>query len=405
MPELVIGNVPRGEDYFGQEDFIESIWARLKKDNVLLVAPRRFGKTGAMYQLFDSPRGDFIPIYLDVEYITSVSDFMVELIAKLIKKHPLLQFNKTLGKGFKKLEKLTKILPGNIDLGAIKVEIREKTDIQKKWHDYAEQIQSLLTKKNSPILLIIDEFPIMMNHILKTNPEEAKQLLYWFRAVRIAPESMTRFVIGGSINLVSTLDHNGLVDTINDISPLKLSAFTSDTAKRFIKEIFFSKGISYTEEVGNVILEMIGEPIPYLLSVFLTAIIDKARISKHDITIQSVKEAFEDDLLGGSTSAVFLHYHSRLEKYPYYSDTETRAAKAILGTLSRSDKPVKKDTLYQVFLKAATLDPGSQSHEDFGRLMIKLDNDFYLTSKDEKYAFYSKVLRLWWKARYGWGNY
>lgn len=48
MRELNVGGVPRGEDYFGREDLIENLWARLKRDNVLLVAPRRFGKTGAI---------------------------------------------------------------------------------------------------------------------------------------------------------------------------------------------------------------------------------------------------------------------------------------------------------------------------------------------------------------------
>jgi len=40
MPNLVIGSPPRGEDYFGQEALIENLWAKLKHDNVLLVAPR-----------------------------------------------------------------------------------------------------------------------------------------------------------------------------------------------------------------------------------------------------------------------------------------------------------------------------------------------------------------------------
>ncbi|MFQ5865655.1 MAG: hypothetical protein ACE5IW_10535 [bacterium] len=48
MPELIVGSPPRGEDYFGQDELIDSIWAQLKHDNVLLVAPRRFGKTGAI---------------------------------------------------------------------------------------------------------------------------------------------------------------------------------------------------------------------------------------------------------------------------------------------------------------------------------------------------------------------
>jgi hypothetical protein len=48
MPYPIIGYVPSGEDYFGQEHLIESLWNRLEKNNILLTAPRRFGKTAAL---------------------------------------------------------------------------------------------------------------------------------------------------------------------------------------------------------------------------------------------------------------------------------------------------------------------------------------------------------------------
>jgi hypothetical protein len=402
MPELVIGTPPRGEDYFGQENLIETIWSHLKKDNVLLVAPRRFGKTGAMYQLLDYPRKGFIPIYIDVEYTTSAADFMVEFIAKLIKKHHFLRIAKTLWAETKEFGKFIRNLPSSIDFGGLKVEMREKTDIQKKWLDYGEQITALLAKESKPLLLIIDEFPIMVNNILNKNYEEAKQLLRWFRSLRTAPDTNARFVIGGSINLVSTLEYNGLVDTINDISIIKIDPFAVETAKHFIEEIFSSRNIELTNDVKESIIELIGKPIPYLLAVLLTAIFDRVRILNCEVTPGIVKETFDEDLLGGSTSAVFMHYRSRIDQYQYYNDCESRAAKVILGLLSRSDEPVKKDTLYQLFLDTCNLPPGVQSREDFMRLINKLDNDFYLESKEDVYTFYSRVLKIWWKTHYGW---
>jgi len=68
---LVTGGVPRGQDYFGRESFIEQLWSRLRTDNVLLLAPRRYGKTGAMFQLLDNPRAPFRPIFINVEPIES----------------------------------------------------------------------------------------------------------------------------------------------------------------------------------------------------------------------------------------------------------------------------------------------------------------------------------------------
>jgi len=83
MPCPIIGNVPRGEDYYGQEDLITSLWEKLKTVNILLVAPRRFGKTAAMYKLLDEPRPQFLPIYTNLEHITSAGDFIVEMISKM----------------------------------------------------------------------------------------------------------------------------------------------------------------------------------------------------------------------------------------------------------------------------------------------------------------------------------
>ncbi len=86
MPSLIVGSVPRGEDYFGQEDLIKKIWIRLKTDNILLAAPRRFGKTAAMYRLLDEPRSWVLPVFTNLEHIGTAGDFMVELISKIHQK-------------------------------------------------------------------------------------------------------------------------------------------------------------------------------------------------------------------------------------------------------------------------------------------------------------------------------
>ncbi len=72
-----------------------------------------------------------------------------------------------------------------------------------------------------------------------------------------------------------------------------------------------------------------------------------------------------------------------------------------MGILSRTAKPVQPDTLYQVYLQIGSLLDGHQQREDFSKLMDKLENDFYVVSEGRTYGFFSKVLRQWWEARYG----
>ena len=52
----VVGPPVRDDDLFGRDDFINLLWDKLHSTNVLLAAPRRFGKTSVMYHLLDHPR-------------------------------------------------------------------------------------------------------------------------------------------------------------------------------------------------------------------------------------------------------------------------------------------------------------------------------------------------------------
>ncbi len=399
MTHPIVGSVPRGDDFFDRKELVENIWARLEHDNVLLVAPRRFGKTGIMYNLLDKPREPFHVVYVNVEHIMSASDFMVELIAILIK-------DKQLQKTFDKIKQETKgigrfisNLPKSIDLGGIKVELREQTDLKEHWKSYGERVLSLLNQDNPRLLLIIDEFPIMIDNIAQVNKTDVPELLRWFRAARIGPDVKTRFVVGGSINLATTLEALGLVDTINDFAIVKVGPFTKETAQKYVEAIFKGEGIDISPTMRNFILELVGVPIPYLLAVFLTAILDRHRNTGESITKKLIRLVFEEDLLGGSTAVVFQHYRSRIDSY--YLGNEGKAAKSILGLLSKADDFVKEETLYAKYLKVTSQQPNTNAQEEFLRLMYKLENDFYIMRSDGTYSFLSKILRLWWKNHYG----
>ena len=116
MTELVLGSVPRGPDYFGQQQFIESLWQALEKDSVLLVAPRRFGK------LMDAPREGFHPIYVNVEHLSSAANFMVEILALLLRDHHLRRVVGRLWEGAKDFSEWIRNIPASVDMGGVKVE-------------------------------------------------------------------------------------------------------------------------------------------------------------------------------------------------------------------------------------------------------------------------------------------
>jgi hypothetical protein len=391
--------VPRGDDYFDQKDMIRDLRAMLERNNVLLIAPRRFGKTAAMYRILDDPTPGFYPLYMDVEAISSPSEFMVEIIAVLLRDRHFSRAVVTLFKGVKDFGKDIVNLPESLEVGEIKIKLREKTDVQNRWLDYGERVMSMLAREDPRMILLIDEFPIMINAMLTSDMGVAEQFLRWFRAVRIAPDTKVRFVIGGSTNIVAMLDEHAFVDTINDLYLFRLKPFDRDTASQYVRVILISRNVEFTDKVVDGILDLLGASIPYLLAVFLQAIIERSRAKDGPVDLDLVRATFDEDLLGGATSMVFQHYRSRLLQY--YPGKEREAAEKLIGFLSRTDRPLKRESLYDIYLKAMGTQDDRSTKDAFTRLIWKLDNDFYIFSVNDRYEFYSRVLKLWWRRNYG----
>ena len=388
MTELVIGTVPRGDDYFGREGLILEIKKSLAKNNLLFVAPRRFGKTGAMFKLLDDRALPFKPIYIDIEPITSPSDFMIELYAHLLKDNHIRKFMKGL---FEKSKAFTEYLidkASSVTVYDLKIEFRKSTDVNKNWLAYGDRIFHLFEICDPPVLLIIKN----------KGDEEAKIFLHWFRKLRQSPDTKARFIIGSSINLEDTLDSHRLIDTINDLHKIKIDPFDLKTAQLFVKEILKTNKV----DVGNAqidrIINLIGSPIPSILALFLNSIITTVKRTEGKLSEDLIDTIFEAELII-QNSHVFRHYRSRL--YEYYRDDETTVALSILNYLSIADSGIPQDLLYNKYLKFTVQNSTSKTNEMFKKLMVKLENDLYIVKINEKYEFLSRALKIWWKNDYG----
>lgn len=151
-----------------------------------------------MFQLLDVPSETFRPLYIDVEHLESPADFIVELLAVLRRDHHFARVVNTLWEGTKGFAGYLRGLPSQIDLGSLKVELREQTDVPVNWLSYGDRIMQRLAREDPRLLLLVDEFPVMVHHIAQRDTDELKRFMRWFRAVRVAPETKTRFLLGGS---------------------------------------------------------------------------------------------------------------------------------------------------------------------------------------------------------------
>ena len=196
-----VGPPVTGKDFFGRERFVDLVWEKLLHGNILLAAPRRFGKTSVMYRLMDEPRFESKIVHADLESVTEAADMIVLLLEELAKDE---SFDNSVGKiGF--VEKGWKFFRKNfeeLDLHFAKVKLRE--EIRVDWQAKGKEIFQKIAELDATVIFILDEFPMMLDAMLKhERRDEAKTLLRWFRSLRISPElrEKIRFVIAGSIGI------------------------------------------------------------------------------------------------------------------------------------------------------------------------------------------------------------
>lgn len=394
----ILGSPVRGENCFGREKFVDLIWQRLSQGNILLAAPRRFGKTSVMYRLIDEPRGKTKVIHIDLQWFTEPTEFFIALVEKLAKDKG---FDNTVGKiGFltKGLWKSLRDTFEEVDLYAVKIKLRE--NIREDWQGKGREIFQKVAEIDETVIFILDELPMMLDAMLKNNrKEEAKTLLRWFRGLRLAPElqNKVRFVIAGSIGIDQILSQLDETASINDFEKLKLEPFSPKVAKDFLDELCKRHSLPLTEEIKSKILESVGKPIPYFIQILFSEVYKTYFLDEEEITKEIVEKIYRDKVLGVDCKTYFEHYYERLRFY-YDPDREKAARRILRETAVKGE--LKKSTCYQIFQKVL----GKKADlENFGSMMTELENDFYVAFNYEKdsYEFGSKLLRDWWLRHYG----
>ncbi len=157
--------------------------------NILLAAPRRFGKTSVLYNLMDEPRFNSKIVHTDLESVTEAAEMIVQLLEELAKDE---SFDDSVGKiGFvKKSWGFFRKNFEELDLHFAKVKLRE--EIREDWQTKGKEIFQRIAQLDSTVIFILDEFPMMLDAMLKNGRRnEAKTLLRWFRSLRISP-AMTK---------------------------------------------------------------------------------------------------------------------------------------------------------------------------------------------------------------------
>jgi len=327
----------------------------------------------------------------DLEYVEHPAEFLTELVALLLLDDPLARLLKQAVRAPGALTRwLAAVSPelafSRPELGELKVRLGKALPSTSSWPELTEELLALLSKREGSLLIIIDEFPMMIGNFIQRDRDSAIHFLKWFRAQRQRLPGHVRFLLGGSVNIEPVLESLGVVALLNDLERFLLQPMDREKAIRFVREVLTGEGCRAEEPAVIAIADAIGTGVHFFLQVLLSECISEARRCNAVLTADQVRIAYEQRVLGPFGRGRFSHYQSRLKSY----GSLEQPARIVLGNLAETESATLQQ-LRQVLVAA------SFAEAPVGDVVSRLESDFYVTVQRGAVSFSSRFLRDWWR--------
>jgi hypothetical protein len=401
MRKLVreVGGWVKGERFWDREAEIDSFIRLIDEGaNILLTAPRRVGKTSLMREVAERLEHRYICLEIDLEGAQTAADAVVQL--SLATRPHLALWDRT-----KNIFK--NLLSGVESLSVDELSIKLRDGLGSDWQARADDLLVGLAAAEKPVLLLIDEFPILVSRLLKGRDyvvtperiEKAEALLSWLRSNAAKHQGHLRFVVTGSVGIEPVLRQGGLSATLNTFTPFDLGAWDEETALGCLFALASQYEIQLAAETAREVTARLGLCIPHHVQLFFHHLYEDARRrGAGTIETNDVERVYNERMLSSRGHAELSHYEERLrlvlggDLLPLALDLLTEAA--VEGVL-RQDAAMVLQKEYE--------SERADVIADIREIVGVLEHDGYLKSRQDGYVFVSALLRDWWKARFGFG--
>jgi hypothetical protein len=237
----IIGSPAAGQNFYNRHKDQARLWDRLGTDNVLLLAPRRVGKTSLLYKLeATAEEHDFKSIYVSVASHDTEFALLQALLEVIVEHRGLARQLVTWAE--QQLKNIKKL-----DLRNLSVELETR-----EWQELGADLVRMLQSTEGRVLVMLDELPVFVLNLLRAHGRERTRLfLNWLREVRIDRRTRLsiRWLICGSIGLFDPWyqrlrDELGPVDEGHALALLEAAARDGDGAPHAVmQELMRSRGV------------------------------------------------------------------------------------------------------------------------------------------------------------------
>lgn len=392
-----------GDRFFDREAELAELRERVQNGaHTLLTAQRRMGKTSLVRELLRQleDEGNFATVFVDLEAANDPADAVAEIA---IRAKPVQTAWRRIGSFFANHLRDVRDHIDEVAVSELKVKLRAGIDAG-NWQHQGDQVVAALASSERPVVLAIDELPILVNRLLKgadyrVTPERTTatdELLAWLRKNAQEHRGAVILILSGSVGLEPVLRQAGLSAHANIYSPLELHPWSHHTSSRCLAALARSYDLDLSEDVRSEICRRLRCCVPHHVQQFFDYLHQHLRRNERSAaTVEDVALVYKRELLSVRGQINLEHYEVRLRMV--LGDEAYATALELLTEAAVNDGRLT-DTAVRRYRAALESSDDAIAIED---VLYSLEHDGYLQRRADGYEFVSGLLQDWWQARHG----
>jgi hypothetical protein len=375
MNPFNFGTVAEGRWFVDREKELHTLKAEaLSGGKVLLLSPRRYGKTSLAYKVMEELRQDssVVVIYLDTIACVSLHQWATRYSERISKElestaEKLLTFVKELLPSLRPQIQISSEGEMSLQIGT-QTAHSDATDIFEKVLDFAEKAA---VKKRKRVIVILDEFQALLS---LDGVRDGPRLLWAMRS-KIQHHRHVSYILAGSQkHLLEQMTLPKESPFFRMLTLLYLGKIPEPVFSEFIGKAFRKEGLSVAVETLEYLIDRAGNVPYYVLNL------------SHEVYAQAIEEKRKVDvlLIDQCVGRIVQRSHPQYEReWELLSGVQRNVLRAVADGQTR-------------FLSGEIMEAyGLRSIGGVQKSLRFLTENQYLVKTDKKYEFDDQWFRHW----------